>query len=244
MKVIAIIPAYNEEKTISQVIQETKPYVNQIVVVDDGSVDQTNELAIQEGVVVLKHLINRGQGAALRTGMEYIQMLDVRCQMSDIVIVHIDSDAQHHPEDIPKMIQPILEGKVEVTLGSRFLNKSYKEGGKKTKRVLDKKSQIPLGRKILLKGAIFINQIFTGKRLTDAHNGFRALSWKAANLIKINQDRMAHNSEIVQQIVKHNLKFQEVPIIVSYTKDSRLKGQTWWDGFKIIRDLIIGKVVR
>lgn len=219
-KIIALIPAYNEEKTITQVIKEAKSYVDQIIVIDDGSTDQTNKLAFEQGTIVLTHLINRGQGAALKTGMEFLK---VKSQILDVIVVQLDSDAQHQAADIPKMIQPILDDKVEVTLGSRFLNK---------------KSQIPLERKILLKGAIFINQIFTGIKLTDAHNGFRALSWKAANLIKINQDRMAHNSEIIQQIAKHNLKFKEIPVIVSYTKHSRSKGQTWWDAFKIVKDLM------
>jgi glycosyltransferase involved in cell wall biosynthesis len=236
--IIVIIPAYNEEKTISQVIQEVKPYVDQIVVVDDGSTDQTNKLATQERVVVLKHLINRGQGAALRTGMEYIKIKNKKSKIKNqeskiknndirLIVVHIDSDAQHQAKDIPKMIQPILNGQAEVTLGSRFL---------------DKNSQIPLSRRILLKGSILVNWFFTGIKLTDAHNGLRALSWRAANLIKINQDRMAHNSEIIQQIAKHDLTFQEIPVTVSYSKHSRSKGQTWWDGFRIVRDLIVSRI--
>lgn len=231
MKIFILIPAFNEERTIGQVIKEVRLYVDEIVVIDDGSTDRTGEIATQERVVVLKHLINRGQGAALRTGMDYVltKFFSSDKTGEEKIIVHFDSDGQHRAEDIPEMIKPILGDKAEITFGSRFLFKN---------------SPIPLGRKILLKGAILINRFFTKIKLTDAHNGFRALSWKAASLIRINQDRMAHNSEIVFQVNKYNLKFQEVPIIVFYTKYSRNKGQKWYDSFKIIKDLLIEKIVK
>jgi glycosyltransferase involved in cell wall biosynthesis len=227
---IAIIPAYNEEKIISQVVEEVKSYVDEIIVVNDGSTDQTARLAKEKEAVVLNHLINRGQGAALKTGFEYLKMkilpeLRVR-NLSEYVIVHFDADGQHQAADIPKIVQPILKKRADIVLGSRFLNQN---------------SKIPFTRKFLLKGAIFVNWFLTGIKLTDAHNGFRALSWEAANLIKISQDRMAHNSEIIKQIVKYKLKFQEVPVTVTYTQYSRLKGQKWWDGFKIIKDFLIGR---
>ncbi len=231
MKIFILIPAFNEERMIAQVIRQVRFYVDEIIVIDDGSTDKTSEIASREKVIVLKHLINRGQGAALRTGMDYVLTKFFSDDKTDEekIIVHFDSDGQHRAENIPEMVKPISEGKVEATFGSRFLLKN---------------SSIPFGRKILLKGAIFVNRLFTKVKLTDAHNGFRALSWKAASLIRISQDRMAHNSEIVSQVNKYNLKFQEVPITVFYTKYSRNKGQKWYDSFKIIKDLLTEKIVK
>ncbi|MBW3011547.1 glycosyltransferase family 2 protein, partial [Candidatus Woesearchaeota archaeon] len=157
-QVFIVIAAYNEEKNISKVIQGLKKagYQN-IIVVDDCSKDRTYELAEAQNIHVLKHVINRGQGAALRTGIEYALSLGADA------VVTFDADGQHRLEDLPAMLKPVLEGEVDVTLGSRFL----------------KQTEVPPMRKFLLKGSIIVQNLFYGIKLTDANNGFRVLSRKA-----------------------------------------------------------------
>jgi glycosyltransferase involved in cell wall biosynthesis len=223
MNTIAVIPAYNEAEKISQVVQTVKTKVDQVVVVDDGSADATGQLAKDAGAVVLTHIINRGQGAALQTGIIYALNID-----ADIICT-FDADGQHDSQDIDQIIKPLLLGEVEVVLGSRFL---------------DDQTKIPLLRKLILKTAIWVTGIYTGLNITDTHNGFRALSKKAAGLISLKQDGMAHSSELIEQVKKHNLKYKEVPVKIHYTDYSLKKGQRLSNSFKIIWDLIISRITR
>ena len=222
-KIIAVIPAYNEEKSISSVLRDVKKQVDEIILVDDGSGDKTSEMAEKEGACVLKHLINRGQGASLRTGTEYALKRGAE------IIIHFDADGQHQIEDIPKLIKPILKDGMDVVLGSRFLSP---------------KSNTPWLRKIVLKMGIFFNYLISGIKLNDAHNGLRALSKKAAKLIDIRQDRMSHNSEIVQKIAQYNLSYQEVPVTIFYSSYSRNKGQSSLNAFKIVWELLWARISR
>lgn len=215
-----VIPAYNEEENITGVISGLIALYPgaKIVVVDDGSEDGTVEAASQARAIVLKHLINRGQGAALATGTEY-----ALSQGADI-IVHFDADGQFEARDVAALVEPIKNGQAEVVLGSRFLNRA---------------NHIPFSKKyFILPLARAVNFLFTGLWLSDAHNGLRALSRRAAESIKIEQDRMAHNSEIIAQLKKNNLKFVEVPVRVVYHR----YGQGFWGGLKIIKDLIFQKI--
>jgi len=222
-KTIAIIPAYNEEEVISSVLKEVKKQVDEIILIDDGSEDKTAELAAQEGVFVLRHLINRGQGASLKTGIDFV----LKRGRGDIIIT-FDADGQHQASEIKEIIDPIIKGECQVALGSRFL---------------DKKSEIPIFRKFILKTATFFSRFFLKLKITDVHNGFRAFSKEAISLIEIQQDGMAHASEILSEIKKHNLKFKEVPVTIEYTVYSKSKGQSSWNAFKILWDLILQKIL-
>lgn len=218
MKLLVVVPAYNEEEKIGRVVRGLfEQGLNNVLVIDDGSRDKTSILAKDSGAVVLKHKINRGQGAALETGHEY-----ARQNNADLVI-DFDGDDQFNPADISGALEKIEEGECDVVLGSRFLGK---------------KNNTPKFKKfIILPIARIINFLFTGVKLTDAHNGFRVLNKRALDLIKISQDKMAHNTEIVKQIKKNNLKYLEYPVEVVYHG----YGQGVSGGFKIIWDLIIGK---
>lgn len=220
-KIFTVIPAYNEEKNIGKVIRDIKAYFPEIeaVVVDDGSRDNTKKIAKESGAIVLHHIINRGQGAALQTGNEFA------IKNGADVIVHFDGDGQHKIDDIRKLIKPILDGDAQVVLGSRFLGK---------------KSNIPLTKKFfILKPALLVNYLFTGIILTDAHNGLRAMTAEAAKKIIIVQDKMAHNTEIISEIKRNNLKYKEVPVEIIYSE----YGQGFFDGLKILKDLVIKKVL-
>lgn len=218
-----VIAAFNEEKSISQVIDNLKKegYEN-IVVVDDGSKDNTFKISQEEGIFALKHCLNRGQGAALQTG------IDFALKNGAEVIVTFDADGQHLASEIKDIIKPLDEG-YDVALGSRFIKNT---------------SNIPLIRKIILKCGALICRIFYGLNVTDAHNGFRAFSGSAAKKIRITEDRMAHASQILEEIAKHNLKYVEVPVTIRYSEYSVAKGQSSLNAIKIFFKMVVNKFVK
>lgn len=218
-KTVCIIPALNEEANIGEVLSEVKNYVDKVVVVDDGSTDKTFKKALEREVVVIKHIINRGQGAALETGNQYAKKIN-----ADIV-VHFDADGQFLAKEIEEIIKPIKDGKAEIVFGSRFLGKN---------------SQMPkLKKNIIIPLAHLVNKLIIGKSLSDPQSGFRALSRKALDKITIEQDGMAHCSEIIYKTFKYNLKIKEVPIKVIYKNF----GQSFNGGIRIIKDLLLSKII-
>ena len=158
MKTFIIIPCYNDAAFLERVINSVKPY-GQVVVVDDGSTDNSREIAQSAQAIVLKHRLNRGQGAALETGDLYALRDGAE------IVVHFDADGQHQAAEIPRLIEPILKGEANVVFGSRFLKSD---------------DFTPFLKKwLILKPAILFQNLLLGVKLTDAHNGFRALSRKA-----------------------------------------------------------------
>lgn len=222
-KIFIVIPAYNEEKAIVKVIHElTHACYHNIVVVDDCSKDKTYSLVSKLNIHLLKHIVNRGQGAALRTGITFA------LQQGADVIVTFDSDGQHRVSEIKQVIAPVMKGKVDVTLGSRFL--------KHDKR-------IPFFRRLVLKTGIFVQWVMYGIWLSDCHNGFRALSRKAAQKIDIHSDRMEHASEIVEEIKRKKLRYKEVPVTIDYTDYSKARGQSSWNSLRIAFRMLIKKLM-
>lgn len=219
---VAIVPAYNEEKRIGQVVRDLAVYVDEVVVVDDKSEDSTIIEAKNNGATVLRHKINLGQGAALETGHEYARRVG-----ADYVI-HFDGDGQFSAEDIKPALAKLQIDNVDIILGSRFLGNNKNKTIPWTKRYI----LSPVSR--------FIDRLFSGLKLTDAHNGFRILNKNALEKIKITQNGMAHASEIPNLIKKHNLKYSEIPITVYYHE----YGQGLSGGFKIVRDLLIGRFIK
>lgn len=221
MKTVIIIPCFNNEDTIDRVIgQLHEAGYSCIVVVDDGSSDRSAQIARARGAVVLSHVVNRGQGAALETGNTY-----ALAHGADIV-VHFDADGQMQAADIKNMVQPIADGDVDVTLGSRFLGNA---------------TSLPwLKRFVIFPVARPLNFFFSGIYLSDVHNGFRALSRRAAEQLRITQDRMAHNTEISQKIRSLRLPYREVPVTIVYHRF----GQGIAGGLRILRDLLMEKIVR
>jgi len=217
--IFIVIPAFNEEKTIANVIENLlQANYSNIIIVDDGSADQTLKIVKKYPVYLCKHAINCGQGAALRTGNE------LALKKNADIIVHFDADGQHKVEEIQSFIKAIESG-YDIAIGSRFLSV---------------KQNIPFTKKYFIhKPAIFINWFFSGLKLTDAHNGFRALNRLAARKIHITQNRMAHNTEIPAEIVKHKLKHTEIPVEVIYKE----YGQGLRGGINIIFDLLKQKIL-
>ncbi|MCK5107099.1 MAG: glycosyltransferase family 2 protein [Nanoarchaeota archaeon] len=220
MKIFIVVAAYNEEKRIEKVISDLKSHnYKNIVIVDDCSKDNTYSIAKKQKVHLIKHKINQGQGATLRTGINFALK-----NGADIVIT-FDGDGQHLASEIPKIIKPLKKG-YDIVIGSRFIDKKVK-------------TKMPLKRKIELKGSVIILRIFYGLKVTDAHNGFRALSKKAAKKIKITCNRMAHASEIIYEIKRNKLKFKEIPVKIIYTKETLMKSDSGIkQGFRILKDMI------
>lgn len=222
MKTFCVIPAFNEEKNIKIIINQVRPLVDRLIIVDDGSSDNTPGLIREErGVVLLKHIINRGQGAALRTGTEY-------CLNNGAdIIVHFDADGQFLARDIERVAAPIKDGMAQVVFGSRFLNAEHSLG----MPFLKKYFIMPLAKAV--------NKVFFNVNLTDPQSGFRAMSRQAAREISWKQDRMAHCSEIMFEVKKNNFKVKEAPIKVIYHNF----GQSFSGGLKILKDLFIAALI-
>lgn len=199
------IAAYNEEQKIASVIDDVKTITPNVIVVDDCSADRTGKIAKDHGAIVLRHVINRGKGAAIRTGTQYALSHGAE------IIIHFDADGQHHAFDIPALIKPISEGRADIVLGSRFLDES-------------KTNASPVRRMVLRLG-VYFTWFFSGIKLTDAHNGMRAFSRHAAQAIVLTEDRFAYASELIDEIRRNTLRFCEVPVTISYTDYSRAKGQ-------------------
>jgi len=198
-KIYIVLPAYCEGTVIKSVIESIKKegYKN-IIVVDDGSSDNTYSESISSGVITIKHTINRGKGAATQTGIDAAKELD-----ADIVVT-MDSDGQHNPKDISKLVKPLLEEKADVVLGSRMLG----EKG------------MPKTRIFMNNIANFVTYIFFGIMVSDSQSGFRAYSKKAINSVYTLMDRYEFESEMLGQIKSAKLKVTEVPIKVIYSEYS------------------------
>lgn len=221
MRVVAIIPAYNEESRVADAVRDASVFVDNVVVVDDCSYDQTFDEALAAGAYVLRHVLNRGQGAALQTGTKFA--LD---KLGADIIVHFDADGQMQGEDIPCMVEALQKEESDIVLGSRFLQNM---------------PEMPVTRLITLKLGILFTLVISGIKLTDTHCGFRALSRKAASEIVITRDRMAHASEILDLIMVKKLKYIECPVNIKYSQETLAKGQSSLGAITIVKDLLKSK---
>ena len=217
MKTLVLIPAYNEGSKISEVITSIKAIGYDVLVIDDGS---TAKISHNNGAVVLIHKVNRGQGASIKTGIEYAR--DIGYEL----VVFFDADGQMKADEIDKVIAPIVSGESEVVLGSRFLGSA---------------KGIPLLKLITLRLALLFTRLTTGLKLSDTHNGFQAWNMVALSKIDLTQDRQAYASELLQEISENKIKYKEMPVTIVYTTYSKTKGQSIFNAFNIIWDLIIKK---
>ncbi len=225
MRIVAVIPAFNEEARVGAVVRDVLAHALAAVVVDDASHDRTGQMASEAGAIVLTHALNRGQGAALQTATDYALKF-----LEPDILVHFDADGQMQASDIEALIVPILRGEADVVLGSRFLGV----------RAVD----MPRARRWLLKASVGFTLILSGLKVSDPHNGFRALSRRAAEDIRISLDRMAHPSEILDLIKSQAWRYMEHPVTIRYTRETLLKSPSGWRAIEIIRDLLKKKFVR
>jgi glycosyltransferase involved in cell wall biosynthesis len=216
-----LIAAYNEGSVIGEVVRELRGQFSNVAVVDDGSSDRTGDIALEAGAHVIRHPINLGQGAAIQTGLTY------GLARGADYLVTFDADGQHRIEDVKSMFEVVKKFDLDVACGSRFLGST---------------EAMPTSRRIMLKLAILFTRFTTGVKVTDAHNGLRVFSARGAKQISITQNRMAHASEIIEQIAARKLTMQEVPVTIKYTAYSLQKGQKITNSLSIIMDLLGGRM--
>lgn len=222
--IFVIIPCFNEASVILETVTGVLEKGYRVVVVDDASTDDTKQRLKGLPVHYLRHRINLGQGAALQTGMDHA------LKNGASFLITFDADGQHMPADIAGMVETLEMSKLDIVFGSRFLKGSG--------------STVPQGRKWLLKLARYVNYFFSGILLSDAHNGFRCLNRKAAEKIRLRENRMAHASEILIQVARLKLSYAEYPVKVHYTAYSIGKGQGNRHGLRILFELILYKLFR
>jgi glycosyltransferase involved in cell wall biosynthesis len=221
LRVWVVIAAYNEARAIGPVLAGVRGGGRHIVVVDDGSTDVTADLAGHAGVTVVRHPVNLGQGAALQTGITFALSQDAD------VVVTFDADGQHRAGHIEDLITALLVHGADFALGTRFLGKA---------------NNIPQSRRLLLRAATWFTRVTTGLAVTDAHNGMRAMTRRGAEHIHLRQNRMAHASEFLNQVVDSGLPYVEVPVVVDYSRYSLGKGQRATGSIDILIDLCVRRL--
>lgn len=214
-----IIPAYNEDYVIGSVVSDIIKLFPSIIVIDDCSSDKTYAVAKKAGAHVVRHPINLGQGAALQTGFEYALSFS-----ETQVVITFDADGQHDIKDALAMVKLLEKDKLDVVIGSRFL---------------DKRTKISYIKKVILKIAAKWGSWSTGLHLTDAHNGLRVISKKTLEQLHLRQNRMAHASEIIDQFGELKVKYKEYPNLIRYTPYSLSKGQPLLNSVNILIDLMV-----
>jgi len=208
---------------IGRVVSELRRAGYLTVVVDDGSADATGQIAAAAGAHLVTHPLNLGQGAALQTGMDYALSRGAE------VLVTFDADGQHRVADIRRLVEALARERADFALGSRFLGEAQ---------------DLPPLRRLILRAATVFTRLTTGLRLTDSHNGLRALTRQGAAAIRLRQNRMAHASEILAEIARSRLPYVEVPVSIEYTAYSLAKGQRLSDSVLILLDLLAQGLTR
>lgn len=214
-----IIPVYNEDQVIGQVVKDLLPTFPHVVCIDDGSRDKSAAVAAAAGATVIRHPVNLGQGAGLQTGIEY-----VRGFTPAKYLLTFDADGQHRVEDGLAMVEQAEKENLAIVFGSRFLSSQ---------------TQVGWSKRLVLKTAARVTARRTGLQLTDAHNGLRVLRRDAFEQVNLLQNRMAHASEIVAQLAKTGLPWAEHSVYIRYTDYSKAKGQSLLNSINILTELLI-----
>lgn len=219
---VVIVPMYNEAPVVAEVLGAVRAHFARVVVIDDGSTDDSVEIARACDVRVIQHSANLGAGAALATGLDYA----LRETKAEFMLT-FDSDGQHRPEDGAAMVGLLRGGDLDVVLGSRFMGVH---------------SQMPAGRRLLLRAGTQWTRLTTRLPLTDTHNGLRAFTRQAAAKLDVRQPRMAYGSEVLASIARHRMRYREFPVQIMYTEYTLGKGQQGINAINILFDLAVAKV--
>lgn len=195
-KIIAAMPAYNEGKYVGSLVVQARQYVDEVIVVDDGSTDHTSRVAELAGANVVRHGENRGYGSAIQS-----ILAEAKKQDADILVI-LDADSQHNPDEIPSLVKAVSEGS-DVVIGSREMQRS----------------EIALYRRLGQRVLSRLTRVASREKLSDTESGFRAYSRKAIDTLELKETGMAVSSEIVSEANAKGLKITEVPVSVIYTED-------------------------
>jgi glycosyltransferase involved in cell wall biosynthesis len=221
-KIVAVIPAFNEATRITSVVRGVQKYVDEVIVVDDGSADATAKHAKQAGATVLTHTENSGAGAATMTGIEA-----ARAVGADVVIT-IDADEQHDPNDIPALLKPLMEGRADIVLPNRFGNRN----------------KIPFIRRFFNMAGNVITFLATGRWVNDSQNGLKAFGPRAVQEINLRMNGFEFCTEIVRESVQHKWRIVEIPSKVIYSEYSLAKGQSFANGVRTAFKILLRSFLR
>lgn len=222
LRIIAVIPAYNEATRIATVIQDAQQYVEQVIVVDDGSTDDTAAVSVQAGALVVQHIENCGAGAATMTAIE-----SARALQADIIIT-LDADGQHDPHDIPAVLQPILEDKADIVFADRF----------------GQRNSIPTIRRIFNAIGNLVTFVATGRWVNDSQCGFKVFGPKAVREIDIRMSKFEFCTEIVRECVQWNWRVAQIPTKVMYSEYTMAKGQSFALGVRTAFRILLRSFLR
>ena len=212
-----IVPAFNEAKVIGDVIADLRHVFDHVVCVDDGSRDDTADIALRAGAHVVRHPVNLGQGAAIQTGVEY-----TRAKPGAAVFVTFDADGQHRVKDVLVMIDRLTKGDVDIVIGTRFAGTTV--------------SQTPPLKRLILRTAALLSPSSHRLHLTDAHNGLRVFNKTVADNLSLTMNGMSHAGEFITLIVENHWRVAEEPVEILYTEYSMSKGQPLLNGVNIVFD--------
>jgi polyprenyl-phospho-N-acetylgalactosaminyl synthase len=221
--VVVVVPMFNEATSVGAVVRDLRWSFSRVVCVDDGSSDESARVAAEAGATVIRHPVNLGQGAALQTGFAYA--------LADPAVTHVvtfDSDGQHRRVDAEAMLEIARSEDVDVVLGSRFLT--------------GQDAQVPWLRSLVLRAATRFTRATTGLDLTDTHNGLRVLNRRAVGTMDLTLDGMAHASQLLSRVARHRLSYVEVPVTITYTEYSRVRGQSNVNALNIAFDLALERL--
>lgn len=216
------IPAFNEALTVGDVIETLPKRIKgikkiDVLVVDDGSIDNTKDIALNKGAMVVSHALNRGLGGALKTVFEYAKINDYD------ILVTFDADGQHNGKDITKLIQPLMNKRSDVVIGARWGHNQ----------------NVPFSRLFVNQIANYITFVLCGIYTHDSQSGLRSFNRKATNLIRFQTDGMEVSSEIFKEIKNNNLRVKEIPIKAIYSNYSKSKGQKFSDAPDVLFRLFL-----
>lgn len=228
--IIAVIPAYNEATRIASVVAAVMQYVDRVVVVDDGSADTTGDAAQAAGALVVRHMSNGGAGAATMTGIEAARLLG-----ADIVVT-LDADEQHAPEDIPALLKPLTENKADIVFANRFALRSAQGKGRRNK--------IPFIRRVFNGIGNIVSFVATGLWVSDSQCGFKAFGPKSLKDIHLRMSGFEFCTEIVRESVQHKWRIVEIPIKVIYSEYTLAKGQSFANGVRTAFKILLRSFLR
>lgn len=212
-----IVPAFNEAQVIGDVVADLRSTFAHVVVVDDGSRDDTADVALRAGAHVVRHPVNLGQGAAIQTGVEY-----ARQQPGATVFATFDADGQHRVKDVLTMLGRLSRGDVDIVIGTRFAGTAV--------------SHIPVLKRIILQVAAWVSPSSRRLHLTDSHNGLRVFDRTVADHLNLTMSGMSHASEFIALIDENHWRVAEEPVEILYTEYSMSKGQPLLNGVNIVFD--------